>query len=119
MTGNNNKRLWIFAALLAAQVFCGLCRAESPCDLESLFRAREPVFDATNIAKLIPPEASTLAWFSSGIVKSYILMYEATENTYYLDRIIQLGDRLWSVRSSSPALSSMITKTNRTMMAPA
>lgn len=68
-------------------------------ELEALFRAHEPSFEASSIEKFLPPDAAVLAWNSSSLYKSYILMYEATEDTYYLDRFIQLADRLWDVRA--------------------
>lgn len=86
----------------------GAIFAESPCDLEALFRAREPVWDASKIAELITPDGATLAWGSSGIIKSYVLMYEATDDTYYLDRFIQFADRLWEVRSDHAGIRDVL-----------
>ncbi len=103
-------RIFILSFFIILLGYGGAIHAETPCDLEELFRAKEPVWDATNIATLIPPDAATLAWFSSGIMKSYVLMYEATDNPYYLDRFIQMTDRLFSVRADRLGVVDAIRK---------
>lgn len=101
-SGNNNKTallFWLLASIAATQPLCETIRADASSDLEALFKAQNPVFDATVMARLFPGDSGTLAWGSNLLFKSYLLMYEATDDTAYLDQFVKFCGAIWKVRA--------------------
>ncbi|HHV72397.1 MAG TPA: GyrI-like domain-containing protein, partial [Clostridia bacterium] len=101
-----SKRRWlstvlIFALLLSCfPLGISSAKAATPQQLRQIFDTMDKRTNGGNWYKNNNNESNILSWNQSYVMASYVTMYEATGDTYYLDRFIDHADSVLKTRDS-------------------